>query len=665
MYLSLFRHFVLFFMCVLGLLGCAKETAEEPATKVGNVAPHPGVDQEKLAASGKDDSDRIQIEPGRPASAEPAQILIPRNSPAVPVEREAKESDVVVRPEPRVVRRDVRKKEVAQHAHTQQAPAKFADRQNTGGAVVASAKSVTEEATLRHVLPGVPPVPPQVSGSGTLQNLSGIRAPAQPIDRENYAHFDDSGVFRAAETPVSTFSIDVDTGSYTLVRRMLNEGRLPVRDAVRTEELINYFDYEYPQPRDRSVPFSVNTEIGPAPWDASASLLQIGIKGYQQNPANLPPTNLVFLIDVSGSMRSPDKLDLLKSSLKLLAYRLRPQDRVAIAVYAGASGLVLQPTSGANRNQIVAAIDRLSAGGRTNGAAGIQLAYQVARQNFVHGGVNRVILATDGDFNVGTVNIEALKGLIAEQRKSGISLTTLGFGRGNYNDHLMEQLADIGNGNYAYVDRLAEAQKVLVDEVSGTLHTIASDVKIQVEFNPALVSEYRLIGYENRALKREDFNNDRIDAGEIGAGHTVTALYEVRLHGKGGARIDPLRYGPDGRARPEFAPPQPLGELAHLRMRYKLPGQDHSRLIERPVQVAQIRDRMEYTSEQFRFAAAVASFGQLLRGGSYTGNLHWNDVMQIASGARGRDPKGYRGEFVQMVQTAASISGQQPPVLHD
>ncbi len=366
--------------------------------------------------------------------------------------------------------------------------------------------------------------------------------PVQPQDTERYAAFDDNPVHRAAEQPVSTFSIDVDTGAYANVRRFLNAGQLPPEDAVRVEEMLNYFDYSYAEPASRVTPFRVSTELGRTPWNPDSLLLKVGIKGYSVPAEQRPAANLVFLIDVSGSMQSPDKLPLLKNAFRLLAQQLSSRDRVSMVVYAGASGVVLEPTSGDHKQRILDAIADLEAGGSTNGADGIRLAYRVARDAFIKGGINRVILATDGDFNVGTVNFEALIDMAERERATGVALTTLGFGTGNYNEKLMEQLADAGNGNYAYIDTLAEARKVLVEEVSATLLTIARDVKIQVEFNPAVVAEYRLIGYENRLLAREDFNNDKVDAGEIGAGHRVTALYEVVPVG-GHGRIDPLRYG--------------------------------------------------------------------------------------------------------------------------
>jgi Ca-activated chloride channel family protein len=483
--------------------------------------------------------------------------------------------------------------------------------------------------------------------------LNAIRAPSEELDRENYAHFDDNPLKRVIEQPVSTFSVDVDTGAYSNARRMLNAGGLPVRDSVRVEEFINYFAYDYPTPTNRSRPFNVVTELGPNPWNADTRLLHIGIKGYEVPKSQIPATNLVFLVDVSGSMRSADKLGLLKTSLTMLTKQLRSQDRISIVVYAGASGVVLEPVAGNRKGEIIAALESLSAGGSTNGGAGIRLAYAMAEQAFVEGGINRVLLATDGDFNVGTTNFEALKNLVEEKRKTGISLTTLGFGSGNYNDHLMEQLADAGNGNYAYIDTLNEARKVLVEQMSATLQTIAKDVKIQIEFNPNVVAEYRLIGYENRILAREDFNNDQIDAGEIGAGHTVTAVYEIALANSEGQRVDPLRYQSEqGVAKGRNQ------ELAFLRLRYKAPDGDKSKLIEQPVRKADIKRELTDTSANFRFAAAVAGFGQLLRGGNYMEQFGYDDVRTLANGARGGDPFGYRGEFVTMVNLAQSLSGQ-------
>jgi Ca-activated chloride channel family protein len=510
--------------------------------------------------------------------------------------------------------------------------------------------------------PAKPAPPAESSLSGAVMaspalaylRLAEPPPPPPPVNRENYANFDDNPTKQVSEHPVSTFSIDVDTGAYANVRRWLNNGQLPQHDAVRVEEMINYFSYDYSLPDTVEPPFKVTTEIAPTPWNNKTHLLHIGIKGYDIPKQKLPAANLVFLVDVSGSMESPDKLELLKSALKLLSKQLTDKDKVSLVVYAGAAGLVLEPTSGGESGKINAALDRLTAGGSTHGSAGIQLAYSTAQQAFIKGGINRVLLATDGDFNVGTVNFEALKNLVEEKRQSGISLTTLGFGTGNYNDHLMEQLADAGNGNYAYIDTLNEAQKVLVDEMSSTLNTIAKDVKIQVEFNPATVAEYRLIGYENRLLKREDFSNDKVDAGDIGAGHTVTALYEIALVGSGGQRLESRRYGDN-----KTAPAGRHGnELAFLRLRYKAPDSSTSQLLEWPVQKRDIIEKVDNTSERFRFSAAVAAFGQQLRGGKYLEQFSSDEILSLARGARGEDLFGYRAEFIKLVNLAKSLSHQ-------
>jgi len=481
-----------------------------------------------------------------------------------------------------------------------------------------------------------------------------LRLPSAALDRENYEHLAENPVRLTSEHPVSTFSIDVDTGSYSNVRRLLNAGTLPREDAVRIEELINYFDYDYPVPDSTATPFSVSTEIAPAPWNADRLLLQIGIKGYEVPAEDRKPANLVFLVDVSGSMNSPDKLPLLKNALKMLSRQMTAEDRVSLVVYAGASGVVLEPTAGSDYAKIGRALDNLSAGGSTNGASGIRLAYDMAEQGFIDGGINRVILSTDGDFNVGTVDFEALIDIVEREREGGTSLTTLGFGTGNYNDQLMERLADAGNGNHAYIDSLNEARKVLVDQVGSTLQTIAKDVKIQVEFNPGVVAEYRLIGYENRMLRREDFNNDKIDAGEIGAGHTVTALYELSLVDGDDRLVDPLRYGG---ARPVKG--ESSAELAYVRLRHKAPGgpgdDEGSRLIEQAVLRDDVVD-IDAAGTELRFAAAVAAFGQLLKGGDYVGDYSWADVIALASAAKGADPHGYRGEFLGLARLADSLA---------
>ncbi len=416
--------------------------------------------------------------------------------------------------------------------------------------------------------------------------------------------------------------------------------------------MINYFTYDYPLPKTLDPPFKVITEIAPTPWNKHTHLLHIGIKGFKI--PKLPPANLVFLVDVSGSMASHNKLGLLKTALELLSKQLTEKDKVSLVVYAGASGVVLEPTPGNQTGKIKSALSRLKAGGSTNGGSGIQLAYTVAQQGFIKNGINRILLATDGDFNVGTVDFNALKNLVAERRKTGISLTTLGFGTGNYNDHLMEQLADAGNGNYAYIDTLKEAQKVLVDEMASTINTIAKDVKIQIEFNHATVAEYRLIGYENRKLKREDFNNDKVDAGEIGAGHTVTALYEIALTGSSGKRLEALRY-----SSPEQLPEKLYSnELVFLRLRYKAPDGDTSKLIERSV--SQISTR---SSDRFRFSAAVAAFGQQLRGGKYLEKFSYDDILNLAQNSRGKDSFGYRSEFIQLVRLVKSLDEKPQLIL--
>ncbi|CAM5273273.1 vWA domain-containing protein [Rhodanobacter lindaniclasticus] len=478
-----------------------------------------------------------------------------------------------------------------------------------------------------------------------------IRPMPGDINTENYTHRDTNPVQLVSEQPVSTFSIDVDTGAYTNVRHMLNAGRLPPADAVRAEEFINYFDYGYTPPANRGQPFSVTTELAPAPWNAQRQLLLVGIQGYRVPKAQIPASNLVFLIDTSGSMNEPDKLPLLKASLKQLVRELRARDRVAIVTYAGNAGVALPSTAGDRHATIDAAIDGLDARGSTNGGAGIELAYAQAAQGFIEGGVNRVILATDGDFNVGTVDQQALKTIVEDHRKGGVALTTLGFGEGNYNDAMAVMLADAGNGSHHYIDNLAEGRRVLVDEMSATLLTIAKDVKIQLEFNPAQVAEYRLIGYEKRMLKREDFNNDQVDAGEIGAGANVTAIYEITPSGSAGARIDPLRYG-------ERADTRDHGhELGFLRLRYKLPGQSTSRLIEQPI-AAQAAPR---ASERLRWAAAVAAFADALRGGKYLDGYDYAQIAQLANGARGEDANGYRAAFVQLVKLADGLATPARP----
>ena len=465
---------------------------------------------------------------------------------------------------------------------------------------------------------------------------------------EEYSTIQENEFRRALDKPLSTFSIDVDAASYSNMRRFINNGQLPPKDAVRIEEMINYFGYNYDQPAGDD-PFSINTEVTTSPWNEKHLLVQVGLQGKKLAMENLPPSNIVFLLDVSGSMSSANKLPLLKASLKMLANELRPQDKVSIVVYAGAAGLVLEPTEGNNKQKIMEALDRLEAGGSTAGGAGIRLAYETAKKNFVKGGNNRVILATDGDFNVGESSNAGMERLIEEKRNEGVFLTVLGFGMGNYKDSKMEILADKGNGNYAYIDTMKEAKKVLVNEFGGTLFTIAKDVKIQVEFNPAHVQAYRLIGYENRLLKDEDFNDDKKDAGELGSGHTVTALYEIIPTGVESEfvkDIDPLKYQETkstGNAN--------SNELLTVKFRYKEPDGNTSKLISRTV-----KKGVKNGSENLNWASAVAGFGMLLRNSEFKGSLTYDKVLAIAKAAKGTDEFGYRAEFVQLVELAKGMS---------
>ncbi len=463
--------------------------------------------------------------------------------------------------------------------------------------------------------------------------------------RERYDGKEVSPVKLTQAEPVSTFSVDVDTGAYANTRRFLSQGRMPPRDAVRTEELINYFRYDYARPESSGTPFSVNTDLALTPWNEQTRLLRIGLRGYDLDRDTRPPANLVFLMDVSGSMNRADKLPLVKTALAGLAGELQKRDRVSIVVYAGAAGLVLEPTN--DERKIKAALERLQAGGSTAGAAGLKLAYNIARDNMIEGGVNRILIATDGDFNVGMSDTKSLIEMIERERDNGITLTTLGFGTGNYNEAMMEQIADHGNGNYAYIDSALEARKVLVEQMSSTLFTIAKDVKIQVEFNPAQVSQYRLLGYENRALREEDFDNDKVDAGDIGAGHQVTAIYEIVPAGVKGW-IAPRRYQdkvPDAALRKS-------GELAHVKLRYKLPNGKTSRLIERTVPASLIQRAARPTGD-FAFATAVAAFGQTLRGDEMMNDFSAEDIARLA----GKNGNFWRQEFVRLVGVAGSLKG--------
>ena len=469
-------------------------------------------------------------------------------------------------------------------------------------------------------------------------------------NREQYTAMVENPFLNSTRTPLSTFAIDVDRASYSDVRRHLDAGRRPSRDAVRIEELVNYFQYDYTAPARGAAPLDVTVETHAAPWQPSHRLIRIGMQAQRLPIAELPAANLVFLVDVSGSMAEDNKLPLVIKSLRLLTRELRPQDRVAIVVYAGAAGLVLAPTPGTEKARIYEALDRLQAGGSTNGGAGIRLAYQTAREHFVSEGANRVIIATDGDFNVGTTSDADLVQLIETERKSGVFLTVLGFGLGNTQHAKMEQLADKGNGQYAYIDDIAEAQKALVREMGGTLFTLAKDVKIQVEFNPSRVRSYRLIGYENRLLRDEDFNDDTKDAGELGAGHSVTALYEVELteapRTVSTGTVDPLRYQA---TRPNRAP-RAGDELAYVKVRYQAPQGGRSALLSWPVLESSGAPSVDYT-----FASAVAGFGLLLRDSEHKGNVSWTLIRSLAEGGLGTDREGDRARFLQLVGTAERV----------
>ncbi|MFY8035937.1 MAG: YfbK domain-containing protein [Cyclobacteriaceae bacterium] len=473
---------------------------------------------------------------------------------------------------------------------------------------------------------------------------------------EEYEGISENGFHDPLKDPLSTFSIDVDAASYSNMRRFIHLGQRPPKDAVRVEEMINYFDYDYAQPKGED-PFSITTEISSAPWNPKHKLVHIGLQGKNIAKDNLPPSNLVFLIDVSGSMSEENKLPLLKSSFKLLVEQLREQDRVAIVVYAGAAGLVLPSTSGSDKKKIIGALENLQAGGSTAGGEGIRLAYEIAKENFKKGGNNRVILATDGDFNVGESSNEAMEKLIESKRNDGVFLTTLGFGMGNYKDSKMEVLADKGNGNYMYIDSILEAQKALVNEFGGTLFTIAKDVKLQIEFNPAKVKSYRLIGYENRMLKSEDFNNDKKDAGELGSGHSVTALYEVIPVGVESSfdLVDALKYQPVKKQEPVQVTKSDFNdEILTVKFRYKKPDGDVSKLIVHPLVDEHVS--IEKTSDNFRWSAAVAAFGMILRDSEYVKNYSTAEAIKLAQGAKGKDVEGYRIEFINLMKSTPAVA---------
>ena len=496
-------------------------------------------------------------------------------------------------------------------------------------------------------LPPPPAPPPPAVGMSMYAPQMGWAPPYHDQGRDKFTSVAENAFKIVREAPVSTFSIDVDTASYSWVRASLNHNVLPQPAAVRTEEMVNYFPYDYAPPASAEQPFSTSVAVFPSPWSEGRKLVRIGIKGYAVERAARPRANLVFLIDTSGSMQEPNKLPLVQQSLRMLVEELAPTDTVAIVTYAGNAGTALEPTRASEKYKILGVIDRLGAGGSTAGAEGIRQAYALAEANLDPKGVNRVILSTDGDFNVGITNQDELKGYIERERGKGVFLSVLGYGMGNYNDALMQALAQNGNGAAAYIDTLAEARKTLVEEASSTLFPIAKDVKIQVEFNPATVAEYRLIGYETRALNRDDFDNDKVDAGDVGSGQSVTALYEVVPVG-GPRTMGDLRYG----AR--VAAPSRGGELGFVKIRYKLPKSEMSRLISTPID-----RRSEFTSfasapQDARFAAAVAGFAEMLRGGKYSGTMTYDDVLKIAAAARGKDEFGYRSEFVQLVRAAKS-----------
>ncbi len=473
---------------------------------------------------------------------------------------------------------------------------------------------------------------------------------------EGYSTIHENGFKDVLHNPLSTFSIDVDKASYANVRRFLNMGQLPPTDAVRIEEMINYFNYDYPDPKGKH-PFSVYTEISQCPWNESHQLLHVGLKGKDIDKSELPATNLVFLLDVSGSMSAANKLPLLKQAFRMLVNELRPEDRVAIVVYAGAAGLVLESTPGSKKEQILAALDQLQSGGSTAGGAGLKLAYKVAQQNLIEDGNNRIILATDGDFNVGSSSNAEMERLIEQKREHGVFMTVLGFGMGNYKDDKMEIIADKGNGNYAYIDNIQEARKVFITEFGGTLFTIAKDVKFQIEFNPSRVKGYRLVGYENRLLNDEDFNDDKKDAGEMGAGHTVTALYEVIPAGSDESlkSIDPLKYqSASEKKRPSEEVKADLSaELMTVKLRYKQPGGNKSTKVEIPVK-GKVLD-LEETSDSFRFSAAIAEFGLILRNSEHKGDASMEQVVVMAKNSRGEDEEGYRSEFLKLVRLADTM----------
>lgn len=572
------------------------------------------------------------------------------------------------------------------HVNQNQDTAQSSSTQNTTSSNTPSPNSKTSKVT-SHTTASSRSEPP-IQGAVATESIANVDAQAEPMavsghaiskqkmataplfrslsdvyqqqSTENYHQEQINPVFLTKKDPVSTFSIDVDTASYSNVRRMLNMGQWPAPGSVRVEEMINYFDYNYQGPKTADTPFSVHTEVAPTPWGSNTQLLKIGLQGYQLEQQQLPALNLVFLVDVSGSMKDSNKLPLLKRAFALLTQKLRPQDSVSIVTYASATGVALKPTSGDNKQIILAALDRLTAAGSTNGGAGIKLAYQTAKQQFKKDGVNRVILASDGDFNVGMTSMSSLEQLIKQERQSGINLTILGFGQGNYNDHLTEKLSNIGNGNAYYIDNFSQARKVFSQQLTGTLQTIAKDVKIQVEFNPAYVSEYRLVGYDNRKLNNQDFKNDKVDAGDIGAGHNVTAFYEITLTKDGYHYNEPLRYQPNKNksdSKSDNKTHSNTEELAYVKLRYKTPNSNTSTLISQPVKVKQIHPRFKQASTQFKFATAVLGFAEQLRQSPY---IDWplRDIAAMANNNLGEDKWGYRREFMQLTRNAEALAPQ-------
>ncbi|MEM7005045.1 MAG: VWA domain-containing protein [Pseudomonadota bacterium] len=503
---------------------------------------------------------------------------------------------------------------------------------------------------------------PQFSGL-TSADVAGVPAPpppppspllqAEPVDRERFEDVEINPVKLVSEEPVSTFSIDVDTASYAVARRYLNDGVLPPTDAIRIEELINYFDYTYPRPEEDGHPFATHVTVTPSPWAEGRDLIHIGVQGYDLVPEERPPLNLTLLVDVSGSMNSPDKLPLARNALKLLVDQMDENDTISIVVYASAAGTVLEPTPGNEKTRILGALDNLSAGGSTAGGEGLRRAYALAEQSFIEDGVNRIMMVTDGDFNVGITQDERLEDFVTRKRESGVYLSVMGFGRGNYNDQLMQTIAQAGNGTAGYIDTLAEARKWMDDDLSSNLFPIADDVKIQVEFNPAAVAEYRLIGYETRILNREDFNNDQVDAGDIGAGASVTAIYEITPVGSDARQIDPSRYAT---AEPAIGITE---ELAFLKLRYKRPGEDDSTLVTEPIMATARLASLRDANGTVRFSTAVAAYGQMLRTDPYmSDSFGWDEIIGLANSAKGPDEFGYRAEFVQLARSARTAAAQ-------